>query len=222
MSNQEQTVLNSYAHHFAPTTASTASQFWSMPEYTTPLQKPLFGITYKRTIGSTLQISALQIQPQQSFRTSQFKDVANLEAPGIHFYIDFQNSATTCCCKHEYSNPSLVPEIQQYNFENGTNTVKRDWFKRRPYLRYQLRRGSRTSANSLSRTNVQFHIYLNATWKPSNLTRRTGTWWFHDANPKIICTETTSQPEEGLENKLRRCERKTWNGAVFKVVLPAR
>ena len=41
LSNQEQTVFNSYAQHFAPTSASTTAQAWTMPEYMTPPQTAL-------------------------------------------------------------------------------------------------------------------------------------------------------------------------------------
>ena len=46
LTNQKQTVLNSYAQHFQPTLASRASQPWSMPEYTTPPQTLLFSTIY--------------------------------------------------------------------------------------------------------------------------------------------------------------------------------
>ena len=95
LSNQKQTVLNSYVQHFAPASSSTTTQPWSMSDYTTTPQTPLFGTTYGRTIGGTVPTSAPQIQSQTQFRTSQFGAFTDLEASGTQMYIDSKISATT-------------------------------------------------------------------------------------------------------------------------------
>ena len=64
-----------------------------------------------------MSTSAPQIQLQQQFETSLFKDFAHIEAAGSHLYLDCQTCNTTCN-KQEKSNLGLVNLEQQDDFES--------------------------------------------------------------------------------------------------------